>query len=78
MFMDDNKGAVMSRFDHLENDAKTALETARELAADLGKLGAGWIRYGITVGESSIQASARSLDEVARALRKVADRMRKA
>ena len=48
----------------LENDAKTVYETARELVEDLGKLGASWVRYGLTVGESSMQASARTLDEV--------------
>jgi len=62
----------------LENDAKTAYETARELVEDLGKLGASWVRYGLTVGESSMQASARTLDEAARSLRKVAERIRKA
>jgi len=66
----------MSHIDNLENDAKTAYETARELVEDLGKLGASWVRYGLTVGESSMQASARSLDEAARALRKVADRIK--
>ena len=62
----------------LENDAKTAYETARELVEDLGKLGASWVRYGLTVGESSMQASARTLDEAARSLRMVAERIRKA
>ena len=62
--------------DSLENDAKSAYETARELVGDLGKLGASWVRYGLTVGESSMQASARSLDEAARALRKAADRIK--
>ena len=66
----------MSHIENLENDAKTAFEAARELVGDLGKLGASWVRYGLTVGESSMQASARSLDEAARALRKVADRIK--
>ena len=76
MLMDDNKGAPMSHIDNLEKDAKTTIEAARELVGDLGKLGASWVRYGLTVGESSMQASARSLDEAARALRKVADRIK--
>jgi len=66
----------------LENDAQnayeSAYETARSLVEDLGKLGASWVRYGLTVGESSMQASARTLDEAARSLRKVAERIRKA
>jgi hypothetical protein len=78
MLMDDNKGAPMSNLDNLEHDAKSAYETARELVADLGKLGASWVRYGLTVGESSIQASARTLEEAARSLRKVADRIKSA
>ena len=82
MLMDDNKGAVMSNLNNLENDAQnayeSAYETARELVEDLGKLGASWVRYGLTVGESSMQASARTLDEAARSLRKVAERIRKA
>jgi hypothetical protein len=76
MLMDDNKGAAMSHIENLENDAKTAFEAARELVGDLGKLGASWVRYGLTVGESSMQASARTLDEAARTLRKVADRIK--
>jgi len=66
----------MSHIDNLENDAKTTIEAARELVTDLGKLGASWVKYGLSVGESSMQASARSLDEAARALRKVADRIK--
>jgi len=77
MLMDDNKGATMSHIDNLENDAKNTFEAARELVVDLGKLGVSWMRYGLSVGESSMQASARTLDEAARALRKVADRIQK-
>ena len=60
----------------LESDVKSVYETARGLAEDLGKLGRSWIRYGLTVGESSMQASAHTLDEVAEALRKVAEKLR--
>jgi hypothetical protein len=76
MLMDDDKGAIMSHIDNLENDAKTTFEAARELVGDLGKLGVSWVKYGLSVGESSMQASARTLDEAARALRKVADRIK--
>jgi hypothetical protein len=61
---------------NLEENVKSVYETARELAGDLGKLGKSWIRYGLTVGESSMQASAHTLDEAADALRKVAERLR--
>ena len=61
---------------NLEANVKSVYETARELAGDLGKLGKSWIRYGLTVGESSMQASAHTLDEAADALRKVAERLR--
>ena len=60
----------------VEANVKTLYETARELALELGTLGKSWIRYGLTVGESSLQASAHTLDEVAAALRKVAERVR--
>ena len=77
MLMDDNKGVTtMSTVENLEKDAKTVYEAARELVGDLGKLGAGWVRYGLAVGESSMQASARTLDDAAQALRKVADRIK--
>ena len=71
-----------SDFSHLqstlESNVKSTVDAARELAVDLGKLGADWMRHGLEVGESSVHASARSLDEVAGALRRLADRMRKA
>jgi uncharacterized protein YukE len=60
----------------IESNVKSIYETARELAGDLGKLSKSWIRYGLTVGESSMQASAHTLDEVAEALRKVAEKLR--
>jgi uncharacterized protein YbaP (TraB family) len=60
----------------LEANAQSAYETAQELVADLGKLGATWVRYGLSVGESSMQTSARTLEETARSLRKVAERLR--
>ncbi|HEX8952124.1 MAG TPA: hypothetical protein VF945_09790 [Polyangia bacterium] len=60
----------------LESNVKSVYQTARELAEDLGKLGKSWIRYGLTVSESSMQASAHTLDEAAEALRKVAERLR--
>jgi hypothetical protein len=60
----------------LEANVKSTYQAARELAGDFGKLGASWVRYGLTVGESSVQASARTLDEVAKTLRKLADRVR--
>jgi hypothetical protein len=71
--MDANKGAPMS---DLDTDLKSALDAARELVRDLGKLGAGWVRYGLSVGESSMQRTAYSLDEAARSLGKLADRLR--
>ena len=61
---------------NLESNVKSVYETARELAGDLGKLGKSWIRYGLTVGESSMQASAHTLDEAAETVRKVAERLR--
>ncbi len=60
----------------LEENTKSVYETAREIVDDLGKLGKSWIRYGLTVGESSMQASAHTLDEAAEALRKIAERLR--
>lgn len=60
----------------LDSSLKSTIDAARELARDLGKLGAEWVRYGISVGESSVQTTARSLDEAARALGKLADRLR--
>jgi hypothetical protein len=73
MFMEPNKGALMS---DLESNLKSTYDAARELVQDLGKLGATWVRYGLSVGESSMQTSARTLDDAARALSKVADRLR--
>jgi hypothetical protein len=86
MLMNDNKGASMSdpmndvesSLEKLEAEAKSAFDAARGLAADLGKLGADWARYGLAVGKSSVQASADSLEQVAGALRKLASRMRDA
>jgi uncharacterized protein YbaP (TraB family) len=60
----------------LETNAQSAYAAAQELVADLGKLGATWVRYGLSVGESSMQTSARTLEETARSLRKVAERLR--
>ncbi len=60
----------------IEANGKSVYEAARELVDDLGKLGKSWIRYGLTVGESSMQASAHTLDEAAEALRKIAERLR--
>ena len=60
----------------VEANVTSLYETARDLAVGLGKHGKSWIRYGLTVGESSLQASAHTLDEVAAALRKAAERVR--
>jgi hypothetical protein len=60
----------------LDSNVKSAFDAARDLVRDLGKLGAGWVQYGLSVGESSMQTTARSLDEAARALGKIADRLR--
>ncbi|MGZ3440988.1 MAG: hypothetical protein ACXVDD_15800 [Polyangia bacterium] len=68
-----NQGATMS---DLDENVNSALDAARELVRDLGKLGAGWVRYALSVGESSVQTTAHSLDEAARALGKLADRLR--
>jgi hypothetical protein len=61
---------------NLENDAKSAYETAQQLLADLGKLGATWVRYGLSVGESTMQTSAQSLEHAARSLRSAAERLK--
>jgi len=61
--------------DNLENEAKTTYETARELVDDLARLGKSWLKYGLAVGESSIQTSAHTLEEAAKALRKIAGRI---
>ena len=61
--------------DNLETEAKTTYEAARELVDDLARLGKSWLKYGLAVGESSIQTSARTLDDAAKALRKLADRI---
>ena len=62
----------------LESNAKSAYETAQALVDDLTKLGAAWVRYGLSLGESSMQTSARTLEETARNLRKVAEKLRRA
>ena len=62
----------MSNF---EDNAKSTYDTARELVDDLARLGKSWLKLGLAVGESSIQASARTLDDAARTLRKIADRV---
>ncbi|MDB4971294.1 MAG: hypothetical protein JWN44_6983 [Myxococcales bacterium] len=59
----------------IESNAKSAYEAAQELVAGLGKLGATWVRYGVSVAESTIQTSALTLEEAARNLRKVAERL---
>ncbi len=61
---------------NLESNVKSVYDTTRELAGDLGKLGKSFVRYGLSVGETSRQASAHTLDEAAEALRKVAERLR--
>jgi hypothetical protein len=76
--MSDAMNDVEKSLENLEAEAKTALDAARELVGDLGKLGTEWARYGIAVGKSSVQASASSLEHVAGALRKLADRMKDA
>ena len=63
--MSDHLNDVEPSLKNLESDAKSTFDAARELAVDLGKLGADWVRYGLAVGESSVQASASSLEEVA-------------
>ena len=62
----------------IETNAKSAYETAQELVGDLAKLGAAWVRYGRSVGESSMETSAKTLEETARNLRKVAEKLRRA
>ena len=62
----------------IETNAKSAYETAQELVNDLAKLGAAWVRYGLSMGESSMETSARTLEETARNLRKVAEKLRSA
>jgi hypothetical protein len=71
--MDPNGGMTMSE---LESNVKDLYETASEIVADLGTLGAAWARYGLSVGESSLQQSAHSLEDAAQALRKLAARLR--
>ena len=76
--MSDPMKEVETSLETLEAEAKSTFEAARELAADLGKLGADWARHGLSVGKSTVKASADSLEQVAGALRKLADRMRDA
>lgn len=74
--MSDHVDDVEAAFAKVETEVKSTLSAARGLVGDLGKLGADWARYGLTVGKQSVQASADSLDEVAAALRRLASRMR--
>ena len=67
---------LKSNVKSVEANVTSLYGTARDLVVGLGKLGRSWIRYGLTVGESSLQASAHTLDEVAAALRKAAERVR--
>ncbi|HEY1584898.1 MAG TPA: hypothetical protein VGH63_04365 [Polyangia bacterium] len=76
--MSDHLDDVESAFENMEVEMKSTLAAARDLAVDLGKLGADWARYGLSVGKQSVQASADSLVEVAGALRKLAARMKDA
>jgi hypothetical protein len=76
MLMDTEQTNQGARMSDLDSNLKSTLDAARELVRDLGKLGAGWVRYGLSVGESSMQTSAHTLDEAARALGKLADRLR--
>jgi hypothetical protein len=50
-------------------------ELATEIVRDFAKLGAAWLRHGLTVSESALKTSARSLESTARALAEVADRL---
>ncbi|MCU1277225.1 MAG: hypothetical protein JWM53_771 [bacterium] len=57
----------------LETNLSSTFDAARVLVRDLTALGGGWLRYGLAVG----QASARTLDEAARALGELTERLRK-
>ncbi len=59
----------------LESNVKSTYEAASEIVNDLAKLGATWVRYGLTLGESSLQTSARSLEDAARAVHKLATKL---
>jgi hypothetical protein len=48
---------------------------AQEILTDLRRLGAAWIKYGVSVGEAALQTSARSLDDAAKALRVAAEKL---
>lgn len=58
------------------NNQKAAMTAVAELATEVVKVGAAWLRYGLSVGESSLEASARSLESTARVLGRVAARIR--
>lgn len=62
--------------ENLDDNLKSTVETARQLASDLGTLAANWIRYGVSIGENAMHESARTLDQTARALGKIADRLK--
>jgi hypothetical protein len=70
--MNSNGGLTMSE---LESNVKSAVDAASEVVADAAKLGAAWVRYGLAVGESSLHTSARSLEDAASIMRKLADRL---
>ncbi len=60
----------------LESNVKSTYEAASEIVNDLAKLGATWVRYGLAVGESSLQTSAQTLEEAARTVRRFADKLK--
>jgi hypothetical protein len=57
------------------NGDSTKAGVAQEILTDLRRLGVAWIKYGVSVGEAALQTSARSLDDVAKALRTAADKL---
>ncbi len=59
----------------LESNTRSAYDTAAELVGDLAKLGAAWLHYGLTLGQTSLVTSARSLEDAARSLQKLSQKL---
>ena len=63
----------MDEMEKMERDGRVVVG---EIAGELVKLGTAWLRYGLSVGESSLEASARTLQGTARVLGRIAARIR--
>jgi hypothetical protein len=60
----------------IQSQPASAVETVSDLAAGLIAVGTGWLRYGLSIGESSLKTSAHTLTSTAQLLAQVADRLR--